>query len=127
METTLSNEEIIEALGEMTVNELVQFIDEFKARFGVEIIGPGPTGPSQPAQEAVVEADAFDVILDGVGDKTINVIKEVRDLTKLGLKESKEKTVVGSQILAGVNKIEAEAAKRQLEAVGATVTIRPVK
>ncbi len=129
--TTLNKDEILEAISNMTVLELSELLKAFEERFGVTAAAPaavaGAAGPAASAAEAPVEEeqDEFDVILTGAGDKKIQVIKEVRALTSLGLKEAKD-VVDGAPkaVLEKVSKEDAEKAKAQLEAAGATVELK---
>jgi large subunit ribosomal protein L7/L12 len=125
----LSTEELLDAFKEMTLIELSEFVKQFEDTFEVTAAAPvavaaGPAGPGAAA-EAEPEKDEFDVVLESAGDKKIQVIKEVRALTSLGLKEAKD-VVEGAPkaVLEKVNKEAAEAAKEKLEAAGATVTLK---
>lgn len=124
----LTTDELIDGFKELTLIELSEFVKKFEEIFEVTAAAPvaAPTagGPAAPVEE-VEEKDSFDVILDAVGDKKIQVIKEVRALTSLGLGEAKA-LVDGAPkpVLEGANKETAEKAKAQLEAVGATVTLK---
>jgi len=124
----LSQDELIEAFKELTLIELSEFVKKFEEVFEVTAAAPvaaaGAAGPAAAAEE-VEEKDSFDVVLDSVGDKKIQVIKEVRALTSLGLGEAKA-VVDGapSTVLEGANKETADKAKAQLEAAGATVTLK---
>ncbi|GAA4677285.1 50S ribosomal protein L7/L12 [Frondihabitans cladoniiphilus] len=124
----LSQDELIEAFKELTLIELSDFVKKFEEVFEVTAAAPvaaaGAAGPAAPAEE-VEEKDSFDVVLEAAGDKKIQVIKEVRALTSLGLGEAKA-VVDGapSTVLEGANKDAAEKAKAQLEAAGATVTLK---
>ena len=122
----LTNEEIIEALKEMTLLEASELVKMIEDTFGVSAAAPAAVvaGPAAaaPAEEEKTE---FDVVLEGFGDNKIQVIKVVRELTSLGLKEAKE--VVESApkaVLEGVKKEDAEAAKAKLEEAGAAVTLK---
>jgi large subunit ribosomal protein L7/L12 len=125
-----STSDLLEAFKEMTLIELSEFVKQFEETFDVKAAAPvafaGPAaGGGGAAAEEVEEQDEFDVILEAAGDKKIQVIKEVRPLTGLGLKEAKD--VVDSapaRILEKVNKETAEKARAVLEAVGATVTVK---
>ncbi len=124
----LSNDELIEAFKELTLIELSDFVKQFEDTFGVTAAAPvavGPVGGAPAAPEAVEEQDEFDVILEAAGDKKIQVIKEVRTLTSLGLKEAKD-LVDGAPktVLEKVAKDAAEKAKASLEGAGATVTVK---
>ncbi|MDR0285941.1 MAG: 50S ribosomal protein L7/L12 [Propionibacteriaceae bacterium] len=125
----LSNEELLDAFKEMTLIELSEFVKLFEDTFGVTAAAPvavavGPAAAAAPAEE-VEEQTEFDVILDSAGDKKIQVIKEVRALTSLGLKEAKDLVEEAPKVvLEKVNKEAAAKAKDQLESAGATVTIK---
>ena len=124
----LTTEELLAAFEELTLIELSEFIKAFEEKFDVTAAAPvamAAAGAGAPAAEAAEEKDEFDVILEAAGDKKIGVIKEVRALTSLGLKEAKD-LVDGAPkpILEGVNKETAEKAKEQLEGAGATVTLK---
>jgi large subunit ribosomal protein L7/L12 len=120
-------EELLETIGGMTVLELSEFVDAFKEKFNVTAMAApmAMPGGAAPAAEAVEEKEDFDVVLEGVGDKKIQVIKVVRELTGLGLKEAKE-VVDGapSTVKEGVGKAEAAEMKSKLEEVGATVALK---
>lgn len=125
----LTKDELIEAFKEMTLIELSEFVKEFEEVFDVTAAAPvavaaagGAAGGDAPAAE---EKDEFDVILESAGSAKIGVIKEVRALTSLGLKEAKE-LVDGAPkpVLEGVSKDAAEKAKEQLEGAGATVSLK---
>jgi large subunit ribosomal protein L7/L12 len=126
----LSTDELLDAFKEMTLLELSEFVKQFEDTFDVTAAAPvaavaaGPGGPAAPA-EAAEEQDEFDVILEAAGEKKIQVIKEVRTLTSLGLKEAKD-LVDGAPkpLLEKVNKEAADKAKAALEGAGATVTIK---
>ena len=125
----LSTDELLDAFKEMTLLELSEFVKQFEETFDVTAAAPvavaaaGPAGGA-PAEEAA-EQDEFDVILEAAGDKKIQVIKEVRGLTSLGLKEAKD-LVDGAPkpVLEKVDKDAAEKAKAALEGAGATVTVK---
>jgi large subunit ribosomal protein L7/L12 len=126
----LSTDELLDAFKEMTLIELSEFVKQFEDVFDVKAAAPvavaaaGPAGPGAAA-EAPEEKDEFDVVLEAAGEKKIQVIKEVRSLTSLGLKEAKD-LVDGAPkaLLEKVNKETAEKAKAQLEGAGATVTLK---
>ncbi|MEU4158743.1 50S ribosomal protein L7/L12 [Actinoplanes sp. NPDC026670] len=123
----ISTEDLLEAFKEMTLIELSEFVKQFEDVFDVKAAAPvaiaGPAGPA--ATEEVVEKDSFDVVLEGDGGKKIQVIKVVRELTGLGLKEAKDAVESAPKaILEGVNKEKAEAAKAKLEGEGAKVTLK---
>ena len=125
----LSNEELLESFKEMTLIELSEFVKVFEETFDVKAAAPAAAavaGPAGPADAAPVEEqDEFDVILESAGDKKIQVIKVVRELTSLGLKEAKD-LVDGAPkpLLEKVNKEAAEKGKAALEGAGATVTVK---
>ena len=124
---TLNKDSIISAIEKMTVLELNELVKELEERFGVSAAAPMmAAGPAAGAAEAPAEEKTeFDVVLTSVGDKKIQVIKAVRELTSLGLKEAKE--VVdnpGKPIKEAVTKEEAEQMKAKLEEVGATVEMK---
>ncbi|MCU1414245.1 MAG: ribosomal protein [Microbacteriaceae bacterium] len=125
----LSSDELIEGFKGLTLIELSEFVKKFEEVFEVTAAAPVAVaaaggGAAAPAEE-VEEKDSFDVVLEAAGDKKIQVIKEVRALTSLGLGEAKA-VVDGAPgtVLEGVNKETAEKAKAQLEEAGATVTLK---
>ena len=125
----LSTDELLDAFKEMTLIELSEFVKEFEETFGVTAAAPVAAAPAAGAPaaggEAAAEQDEFDVVLEAAGDKKINVIKEVRALTSLGLKEAKDLVEAAPKaILEKVDKAAAEKAKDALEAAGATVTVK---
>ena len=127
----LSTDELLDAFKEMTLIELSEFVKEFEDTFNVTAAAPvAVAGAAAPAAgdgggDAAAEQDEFDVILEAAGDKKIAVIKEVRTLTSLGLKEAKD-LVDGAPkpVLEKVDKDAANKAKEQLEGAGATVTVK---
>ena len=125
----LTNEALLDAFKEMTLIELSEFVKQFEDAFGVTAAAPVAVAAAAPAAgEAAAEdeaSDEVDVILESAGDKKIQVIKEVRALTSLGLKEAKD-LVEGAPkpVLEKVAKDAAAKAKEQLEAAGATVTVK---
>ena len=124
----LSNGELLDAFKEMTLIELSEFVKLFEDTFDVKAAAPvaiaGPVGPGVAA-EVPEEKDEFDVILEGAGEKKIQVIKVVRELTSLGLKEAKD-LVDGAPkpLLEKVNKEAADKAKAALEEAGAAVSVK---
>jgi large subunit ribosomal protein L7/L12 len=121
----LTNEELIEAFKELTIIELSEFVKLFEETFEVTAAAVAVAGPAAGAAEEAEEKTEFDVVLESAGDKKIAVIKEVRAITSLGLKEAKD--VVDSApkaILEGVTKEAAEKAVAQLEEAGARVTLK---
>ena len=125
----LSTEELIAAFKDLTLIELSEFVKAFEETFEVTAAAPAAVAVAGPAAGAAVEAeeekDEFDVILEAAGDKKIQVIKEVRALTSLGLKEAKD-LVDGAPkpVLENVAKDAADKAKAALEGAGATVTVK---
>jgi large subunit ribosomal protein L7/L12 len=126
----LSGTDLLEAFKEMTLLELSEFVKSFEETFDVKAAAPVAVaaaggGAAAPAAEEAEEQDEFDVILEGAGEKKIQVIKEVRTLTSLGLKEAKD-LVDGAPktVLEKVNKEAAEKAKAALEGAGASVTVK---
>ncbi len=126
----LSTDELLDAFKEMTLLELSEFVKQFEETFGVTAAAPVAVAAAAPAGGAAAgddaaEQDEFDVVLEAAGDKKINVIKEVRALTNLGLKEAKDLVEAApKEILEKVTKEAAAKAKEQLEAAGATVTVK---
>ena len=124
----LSTDELLDAFKEMTLIELSEFVKTFEDVFDVKAAAPvavaGPVGPAAPVAE-VEEQDEFDVVLESDGGKKIQVIKVVRELTGLGLKEAKELVEAAPKaVLEKANKETAEKAKEALEGAGATVTLK---
>ncbi len=124
----ITKEDVIEYISNMTVLELSEFVKELEEKFGVTAAAPvavAAAGPAEQAAEAAPEKTEFDVVLTAAGDKKIQVIKTVRTITGLGLKEAK--ALVDSApapVKEGVPKDEAEQVKAQLEEAGATVEIK---
>ena len=126
----LTTDELLAAFEELTLIELSEFIKAFEEKFDVTAAAPvavaAAGGAAAGGEDAAAEEkDEFDVVLEAAGDKKIGVIKEVRALTSLGLKEAKE-LVDGAPkpVLEGASKEDAEKAKEQLEGAGATVTLK---
>ena len=126
----ISSSDLLDAFKEMTLLELSDFVKQFEETFDVTAAAPVAVAAAAPAgggaaPEAAAEQDEFDVVLEAAGDKKIQVIKEVRGLTSLGLKEAKD-LVDGAPkpVLEKVNKEAAEKAKTQLEGAGASVTLK---
>jgi large subunit ribosomal protein L7/L12 len=130
--TELSQDEVLEAIGGWSVLELSEFVKAFEDKFGVTAAAPvafaqGPAGGGAAGDGAAVEEekDEFDVVLQAAGDKKIQVIKEVRSLTSLGLKEAKDLVDSAPKpVLENVPKEQAEEAKAKLEGAGATVELK---
>ena len=123
----INQQELLDSIGNMTVLELSEFVDAFKEKFNVTAavaVGPAAAGPAE-AEAEVEEQTEFDVVLDSFGAKKIQVIKVVREVTSLGLKEAKA-LVDGAPnaVKEAVSKDEAEQVKAKLEQVGASVTVK---
>ena len=128
-QTGLSKDEILEAIGNMSVFDLAELIEAFKSKFGVTIAAPVAAAPAggaggAAAAPAVEEQSEFTVVLKSGGEKKIQVIKEVRTITSLGLKEAKDLVEAGGTVKEGVSKQEAEEIKKKLEAQGAVVELK---
>jgi large subunit ribosomal protein L7/L12 len=127
----LSTDDLLDAFKEMSLIELSEFVKKFEETFDVTAAAPvavaaaAPAGAAAAPVEEATEQDEFDVILEAAGEKKIQVIKEVRALTSLGLKEAKD-LVDGAPkpVLEKVNKEAADKAREQLEGAGATVTVK---
>jgi large subunit ribosomal protein L7/L12 len=123
----LTTDALLDAFKEMTLIELSEFVKQFEDTFGVTAAAPVAVaaGGAGAAGEEAFEQDEFDVILEAAGDKKINVIKEVRALTSLGLKEAKDLVEAAPKaVLEHVTKDAAAKAKESLEGAGATVTVK---
>lgn len=124
----VSKDEILEAIAGMTVMEVVELIEAMEEKFGVTAaaaVAAAPAGAGGDEAAAVEEQTEFDVVLTSFGSTKVGVIKAVRALTGLGLKEAKQAVEgVPNTIKEGVSKEEAEAAKKQLEEAGATVEVK---
>ena len=123
-----TKEEILDAIAEMSVLELSELLKDFEEKFGVTAAAPVAVAAAAPASDdgdEEEEQDSFDVVLTGAGEKKIQVIKEVRALTNLGLKDAKD-LVDGAPnaILEGASKEDAEKAKEALEAAGAAIELK---
>jgi len=121
-----NQEELLDTIGNMTVLELSEFVDAFKDKFNVTAaVAPVAVADGAAAPEDVEEQVEFDVILEGIGDKKIQVIKVVREVTSLGLKEAKDVVdSAPSTVKEAVSKEEAEQIKAKLEDQGATVALK---
>ena len=123
-----NHEELLDTIGNMTVLELSEFVDAFKEKFNVTAVAAAPMAmPGAGAGEAAAaeEKDEFDVVLEGVGDKKIQVIKVVREVTSLGLKEAKDLVDnAPGTVKEAATKDEVEQIKAKLEEVGATVVLK---
>jgi len=127
----LNTDELLDAFKEMTLLELSEFVKQFEDAFGVTAAAPvaaaaaPAAGGTADAGEAAAEQDEFDVVLEAAGEKKINVIKEVRALTSLGLKEAKDLVESAPKaVLEKVTKEAAEKAKAALEGAGASVSVK---
>ncbi|KQY56843.1 MULTISPECIES: 50S ribosomal protein L7/L12 [Nocardioides] len=126
----LSTDELLDAFKEMTLIELSEFVKQFEETFGVTAAAPvavaaAPAAGGAAGGDEAAAQDEFDVVLEAAGDKKINVIKEVRALTSLGLKEAKDLVESAPKaILEKVDKAAADKAKEALEGAGATVTVK---
>ena len=127
----LTTDELLDAFKEMTLIELSEFVKQFEDTFGVTAAAPvavaaaPAAGGGDAAAGAAEEKDEFEVVLESAGDKKINVIKEVRALTSLGLKEAKDLVEAAPKtVLENASKEAAEKAKEALEGAGATVTLK---
>jgi large subunit ribosomal protein L7/L12 len=128
---TLSHEDVLEAISGWTVLELSEFVTAFEEKFGVTaaapvaVAAPGAAGAGAGGEAAAEEQDEFDVVLMSAGEKKIQVIKEVRSLTSLGLKEAKDLVDSAPKpVLEKVAKEQAEEAKTKLEGAGAAVELK---
>ncbi len=124
-----NQEKLLETIGNMTVLELSEFVDAFKDKFNVTAAAAAPVavvgGPATSGGEVAEEKVEFDVVLEGVGDKKIQVIKVVREVTTLGLKEAKDLVdSAPSTVKEAIAKEEAEQVKAKLEEQGATVALK---
>ena len=131
MAGTLTKDQILDGISELSVLELSELLKEFEERFGVTAAAPVAVAAAAPAAGGDAgagveeEKSEFDVILTGAGDKKIQVIKEVRALTSLGLKEAKDLVEAAPKpVLEKANKDDAEKARAALEAAGATVEVK---
>jgi len=121
----ISKEDVLEYISGLSVLELSELVKEFEEKFGVSATPVAVAGAAGAGAEAAEEKTEFDVIIKDAGAKKINVIKAVRALTGLGLKEAKAMAEeAGAVVKAGVSKEDAEAAKTDLEAAGATVEVK---
>ena len=123
MSTTMSNEQILDAIGNKTVLELTDLIESFKSKFNVSVMA-APAAGAGAAAPVVEEQTEYSIILKDGGPKKIQVIKAVREVTSLGLKEAKDMVDAGGVIKEGISKAEAEELKKKLEEQGATVEMK---
>jgi large subunit ribosomal protein L7/L12 len=122
---TVSRDDIVESLKQMPLLEVAELVKELEGVFGVSAAAPVAVAAGGAVAEAAEEKDSFDIVLSGIGDNKIGVIKEVRTITGLGLKEAKD-MVEGAPktIKEGVDKEEAHKLKEQLEKAGASVELK---
>lgn len=121
----LTKEDIINAVAEMSVMDVVELVEAMEEKFGVSAAAAVVAGGAAGGEEAAAEQTEFDVVLTGAGDKKVNVIKAVRAITGLGLKEAKGMVDGAPAVVKeGVSKDDAEAAKAQLEEAGASVELK---
>jgi large subunit ribosomal protein L7/L12 len=123
---SLSNEQIIEAISSKTIVELMELVKEMEEKFGVSAAAPvaAAAGPAAAAAAPVEEQTEFTVVLKSAGEKKVEVIKVVRAITGLGLKEAKDLTEAGGSVKEAVSKDDAAKFKKDLEAAGATVEVK---
>jgi len=124
MSTTMSNEQILDAIGNKTVIELADLIESFKTKFNVSVMAAPAAGAGAGAAPAAEEQSEYTIVLTSGGAKKIQVIKAVREVTSLGLKEAKDLVDAGGVIKEGLPKAEAEELKKKLEEQGATVEMK---
>jgi large subunit ribosomal protein L7/L12 len=122
----VTKEQVIDYLSGMTVMEMADLVKELEGKWGVEAAPAVVAGAAAPAAaaEAAEEQTEFDVIIKDVGAKKINVIKSIRELTSMGLKEAKDMAAVGAVVKSGISKSEADEVAKKLEAAGAKVEIK---
>jgi large subunit ribosomal protein L7/L12 len=123
MSTTMSNEQILDAIGGKTVLELADLIESFKTKFNVSVMA-APAAGAAAAAPAAEEQTEYSIVLKDGGAKKIQVIKAVREVTSLGLKEAKDLVDAGGVVKEGISKAEAEELKKKLEEQGATVEMK---
>jgi len=123
---SLSNEEILEAIGSKTLVEVMELVKAFEEKFGVSAAAPVAVaaGPAAAAAAPAEEQTEFSVVLKSAGEKKVEVIKVVRAITGLGLKEAKDLTEAGGTVKEGASKDDAAKIKKDLEAAGATVEVK---
>ena len=121
---SLSNEQIVEAVAEKSLMEVMELVKAIEEKFGVSAAAPVAAAVAAGPAAAVEEQTEFNIILKSAGDKKVEVIKAVRAITGLGLKEAKDLTEAGGTVKEGASKEEAEKMKKDLEAAGATVEVK---
>ncbi|MAN52341.1 MULTISPECIES: 50S ribosomal protein L7/L12 [unclassified Marinimicrobium] len=121
----VTKEDIIEAIAEMSVRDVVELVEAMEEKFGVSAAAAVVAGPAGDAGGAAEEQTEFDVVLTGIGEKKVNVIKAVREITGLGLKEAKDMVENAPKaVKEGASKEEAEEAKKKLEDAGASAELK---
>ena len=121
---SLSNDQIVDALAAKSLMEVMELVKAIEEKFGVSAAAPVMAAGPAAAGPAVEEQTEFNVILKSAGDKKVEVIKAVRAITGLGLKEAKDLTEAGGTVKEGASKEDAEKMKKDLEAAGATVEVK---
>ena len=121
---SLSNEQIVDAIATKSLMEVMELVKAIEEKFGVSAAAPVAAAGPAAAAAVVEEQTEFNVILKSAGDKKVEVIKAVRAITGLGLKEAKDLTEAGGTVKEGASKEDAEKMKKDLEAAGATVEIK---
>ena len=121
---SLSNEQIVDAIAEKTLMEVMELVKAIEDKFGVSAAAPVMAAGPAAAAAPVEEQTEFNVILKSAGDKKVEVIKAVRAITGLGLKEAKDLTEAGGTVKEGASKDDAAKMKKDLEAAGATVEVK---
>ena len=121
---SLSNEQIVDAIAAKSLMEVMELVKAIEEKFGVSAAAPVAAAGPAAAAAVVEEQTEFNVILKSAGDKKVEVIKAVRGITGLGLKEAKDLTEAGGTVKEGVSKEDAEKMKQDLEAAGATVEVK---
>ena len=122
---SLTKEDIINAIAEMSVKDVVELVSAMEEKFGVSAAAAVAAGPAAGPAAAAEEQTEFDVVLTAVGEKKVNVIKAVREITGLGLKEAKDLVEAAPKaVKEGASKADAAAAKAKLEEAGATVDLK---
>ena len=121
---SLSNEQIVDAIAAKSLMEVMELVKAIEEKFGVSAAAPVAAAGPAAAAAVVEEQTEFNVILKSAGDKKVEVIKAVRAITGLGLKEAKDLTEAGGTVKEGASKEDAEKMKKELEAAGATVEVK---
>ena len=121
---SLSNEQIVEAVAEKSLMEVMELVKAIEEKFGVSAAAPVAAAVAAGPAAAVEEQTEFNIILKSAGDKKVEVIKAVRAITGLGLKEAKDLTEAGGTVKEGASKDDAAKIKKDLEAAGATVEVK---